>query len=96
VVCSDETSARVSGKNWWEWVFVGTLAGLPLGEQGAVIKAEACWLLGDVDVNGSTRERRGHNQGQMPSEHRKPPASLCRSVQRGSRGGRGGAGDTSR
>jgi transposase len=26
VVCSDETSARVSGKNWWEWVFVGTLA----------------------------------------------------------------------
>jgi len=26
VVCSDETSARVCGKNWWEWVFVGTLA----------------------------------------------------------------------
>jgi transposase len=26
VVCSDETSARVNGKNWWEWVFVGTLA----------------------------------------------------------------------
>jgi transposase len=26
VVCSDETSARVIGKNWWEWVFVGTLA----------------------------------------------------------------------
>src|SRR4051812_49794148 len=26
VVCSDETSARVRGKNWWEWVFVGTLA----------------------------------------------------------------------
>ena len=26
VVCSDETSARVSGKTWWEWVFVGTLA----------------------------------------------------------------------
>jgi len=21
VVCSDETSARVKGKNWWEWVF---------------------------------------------------------------------------
>ena len=21
VVCSDETSARVCGKNWWEWVF---------------------------------------------------------------------------
>ncbi len=28
VVCSDETSARVSGKTWWEWVFVGTLAAL--------------------------------------------------------------------
>jgi len=26
VVCSDETSARVSGKTWWEWVFVGTFA----------------------------------------------------------------------
>jgi len=26
VVCSDETSARVKGRNWWEWVFVGTLA----------------------------------------------------------------------
>ena len=26
VVCSDETSARVSGKTWWEWVFVSTLA----------------------------------------------------------------------
>jgi len=26
VVCSDETSARVCGKTWWEWVFVATLA----------------------------------------------------------------------
>jgi transposase len=26
VVCSDETSARVSGKNGWEWVFIGSLA----------------------------------------------------------------------
>ena len=26
VVCSDETSARVRGKTWWEWVFVGTRA----------------------------------------------------------------------
>lgn len=29
VVCSDETSARVSGKTWWEWVFVGTLGSCP-------------------------------------------------------------------
>ena len=28
VVCSDETSARVGGKTWWEWVFVGTRAAL--------------------------------------------------------------------
>ena len=26
VVCSDETAVRVKGKNWWEWVFIGTLA----------------------------------------------------------------------
>jgi len=26
VVCSDETSARVSGKTWWEWVFIGSWA----------------------------------------------------------------------
>jgi hypothetical protein len=26
VVCSDETSARESGKTWREWVFVGTQA----------------------------------------------------------------------
>ncbi len=26
VVCCDETSARVCGRNWWEWVFVTSLA----------------------------------------------------------------------
>ena len=26
VVCSGETSARVKGKTWWEWVFVGAQA----------------------------------------------------------------------
>ncbi len=26
VVCCDETSVRVKGKNWWEWVFIGALA----------------------------------------------------------------------
>ena len=33
VVCSDETSARVSGKTWWEWVFVSTLAVLHITHQ---------------------------------------------------------------
>jgi len=28
VVCSDETSARVKGKTWWEWVFIGRTAAL--------------------------------------------------------------------
>ena len=26
IICSDETSARVEGRNWWEWVFLGTNA----------------------------------------------------------------------
>ena len=30
VVCSDETSVRVKGKTWWEWVFVTTVAVLHL------------------------------------------------------------------
>ncbi len=28
VVCSDETSARVNGRRWWEWVFLGAGATL--------------------------------------------------------------------
>ena len=28
IVCSDETSARVEGRNWWEWVFLGAGAAL--------------------------------------------------------------------
>ena len=42
VVCSDETSVRVKGKTWWEWVFVGTLAVLhvikPNRGKGAVAR----------------------------------------------------------
>lgn len=26
VICSDETSARVEGRTWWEWVFIGERA----------------------------------------------------------------------
>ena len=42
VVCSDETSARVTGQTWWEWVFVGTLAVLHVirpGRGKAVVRA---------------------------------------------------------
>jgi transposase len=34
IVCSDETSARVEGRNWWEWVFLGTDAVLHVIEPG--------------------------------------------------------------
>jgi transposase len=30
VICSDETSARVAGQTWWEWVFIGRGAVLHL------------------------------------------------------------------
>jgi transposase len=63
VVCSDETSARVKGKNWWEWVFVGTLAVLHIIQSSrgkAVVTAlfeetkPAVWV---SDMLGS---QRGH------------------------------------
>jgi transposase len=47
VVCSDETSVRVKGKNWWEWVFVTTIAVLHIIKPSrgkAVVRA----LLGDI------------------------------------------------
>ena len=65
VVCSDETSARVNGKNWWEWVFVGTLAVLHVirpSRGKAVVQA----LFGEIrpavwvsDMLGSQRGPRG-------------------------------------
>ena len=51
VVCSDETSARVSGKNWWEWVFIGTLAVLHVirpSRGKAVVQA----LFGEIQADG--------------------------------------------
>ena len=32
VVCCDETSARVCGRNWWEWVFVTSRVCRNLGD----------------------------------------------------------------
>ena len=63
VVCSDETSARVSGKTWWEWVFVGTLAVLHVirPSRGKAVVAEVfgatqpmVWV---SDMLGSQRGR---------------------------------------
>jgi transposase len=47
VVCSDETSVRVKGKNWWEWVFIGALAVLHVIEPSRG-KAVVTALFGDV------------------------------------------------
>ncbi len=63
VVCSDETSARVKGKNWWEWVFVGTLAVLHV-IQSSRGKAVVTALFGDtrpaVWVSDMLGSQRGH------------------------------------
>jgi hypothetical protein len=63
VVRSDETPARVSGKNWWEWVFVGTLAVLHVirpsrGE--AVVRAVFGEIRPMVWVSDMLGSQRGH------------------------------------
>jgi len=63
VVCSDETSVRVKGKNWWEWVFIGTLAVLHVIQpsRGKVVVTA---LFGDtrpaVWVSDMLGSQRGH------------------------------------
>ncbi len=63
VVCSDETSARVSGKTWWEWVFIGTLAVLHIirPSRGKVVVAD---LFGAIQplvwVSDMLASQRGH------------------------------------
>jgi len=63
VVCSDETSARVTGKTWWEWVFVGALAVLHT-IQPSRGKAIVTALFGDarpgVWVSDMLGSQRGH------------------------------------
>jgi transposase len=63
VVCSDETSARVSGKTWWEWVFVSTLAVLHIirPSRGKAVVAD---LFGAIHpmvwVSDMLASQRGH------------------------------------
>ena len=63
VVCSDETSVRVRGKNWWEWVFIGTLAVLHT-IQPSRGKAVVTALFGDIRpevwVSDMLGSQRGH------------------------------------
>ena len=63
VVCSDETSVRVKGKTWWEWVFVGTRAALHV-IQPSRGKTVVPALFGDIQplvwVSDMLGSQRGH------------------------------------
>ena len=63
VVCSDETSARVSGKTWWEWVFIGSLAVLHVirpSRGKAVVQALFGAMQPLVWVSDMLGSQRGH------------------------------------
>ena len=63
VVCSDETSVRVSAKNWWEWVFIGTLAVLHVIQPSrgkAVVTALFGAVRPEVWVSDMLGSQRGH------------------------------------
>lgn len=63
VVCSDETSARVAGKTWWEWVFVTQLAVLHLirpSRGRAVPEAVFAGVRPGVWVSDALGSQRGH------------------------------------
>ena len=63
VVCSDETSARVSGKTWWEWVFIGTRAVLHLirpSRGKAVVQGLFGAIQPQVWVSDMLGSQRGH------------------------------------
>ena len=63
VVCSDETSVRVNGKNWWEWVFIGTLAVLHVirpSRGKAVVRARFGEIRPEVWVSDMLGSQRGH------------------------------------
>jgi transposase len=63
VVCCDETSARVTGKTWWEWVFVSTLAVLHIirpSRGKAVVQALFGEVLPAVWVSDMLGSQRGH------------------------------------
>jgi len=63
VVCSDETSVRVKGKTWWEWVFVGTLAVLHVIKPSrgkAVVSALFGEIRPEVWVSDMLGSQRGH------------------------------------
>ena len=63
VVRSDETSVRVKGKNWWEWVFVGRRAALHVIKPSrgkAVVEAVFGAITPEVWVSDMLGSQRGH------------------------------------
>jgi transposase len=63
VVCSDETSVRVKGKNWWEWVFIGQRAALHVIKPSrgkAVVEAVFGEIRPEVWVSDMLGSQRGH------------------------------------
>jgi len=63
VVCSDETSVRVRGKTWWEWVFVGMLAVLHVihpSRGKAVVRSLFGAVQPEVWVSDMLGSQRGH------------------------------------
>ena len=63
VVCSDETSARVAGRTWWEWVFVTSSAVLHLirPSRGRMVpEAVFAGVRPGVWVSDALGSQRGH------------------------------------
>ena len=63
VICSDETSVRVKGKNWWEWVFIGQRAVLHVIKPSrgkAVVEAILGAIRPKVWVSDMLGSQRGH------------------------------------
>jgi transposase len=63
VVCPDETSVRVKGKNWWEWVFVTAIAVLHVikpRRSKAVVAALSGAMQPEVWVCDMLASQRGH------------------------------------
>ncbi len=63
VVCSDETAARVAGRNWWEWVFASSTGVLHLirPSRGAAVPREVFGAVRPgVWVSDALPSQRGH------------------------------------
>lgn len=63
MVCSDETSVRVAGRTWWEWVFVAQAAVLHVirpSRGRSVPEAVLAGVRAEVRVSDAFSSQRGH------------------------------------